>query len=388
MATSGLLLVVYALPFELSGVALAAGWAFLLPISIGAEGLLDRLPGVPASRASLRATPALRMTDAQWPDAPLVPAVAAAVAVLAHLLLFDIPVVSAVSVVVPVTPFADLASASAAAGILAFLLAAAITARPDVRVGSIVVAGGIAAYTAYNELALPFAVVAWCALAVALGVWSLRREYGRVAYVGVAAMLIGAALVAILGVIVPIERLGVHAGVALTGTWFAIDAILAIGSTALAVAAAGRFLPLTRPARSGLYLASGVGLVYLASVLVVDFFERQVGGSVALEELQKQAQVSVSILWGLIGMVIFLTGIVGWRQGVREAGLGLLALATGKVFLFDLSYLDVAYRVLSLVGIGLLLLVGAYAYQSLRPRRPADAGAPDESPRDAPGAAS
>jgi uncharacterized membrane protein len=53
----------------------------------------------------------------------------------------------------------------------------------------------------------------------------------------------------------------------------------------------------------------------------------------------------------------------------------LLAVATGKVFLFDLSYLDVAYRVLSLIGLGLLLLVGAFAYQSLRPRRP-EAGDP------------
>jgi uncharacterized membrane protein len=61
---------------------------------------------------------------------------------------------------------------------------------------------------------------------------------------------------------------------------------------------------------------------------------------------------------------------------VREAGLALLALATAKVFVFDLSYLDVSYRVISLMGLGLLLLGGAYAYQSLRPRRP---DAPDEN---------
>ena len=78
-------------------------------------------------------------------------------------------------------------------------------------------------------------------------------------------------------------------------------------------------------------------------------------------------------------MAVFLAGLIGWRQGVREAGLGLLAVATGKVFLFDLSYLDVAYRVLSLIGLGLLLLAGAYAYQSLRPRRPAGGDAPGEA---------
>lgn len=78
-------------------------------------------------------------------------------------------------------------------------------------------------------------------------------------------------------------------------------------------------------------------------------------------------------------MGVFLAGLIGWRQGVREAGLGLLAVATAKVFLFDLSYLDVAYRVLSLIGLGLLLLVGAYAYQSLRPRRPGPGETTDQA---------
>jgi uncharacterized membrane protein len=42
--------------------------------------------------------------------------------------------------------------------------------------------------------------------------------------------------------------------------------------------------------------------------------------------------------------------------------------------------LDVAYRVLSLIGLGLLLLAGAFAYQSLKPRRPATAGDTPEQP--------
>jgi uncharacterized membrane protein len=119
----------------------------------------------------------------------------------------------------------------------------------------------------------------------------------------------------------------------------------------------------------GLALGAATAIVYLLSVLLVDLFQGRVGGATQLEELQKQAQVAVSIMWAAIGMIVFVVGIVGWRQLVREAGLSLLALATGKVFLFDLSYLDVAYRVLSLMGLGLLLLAGAYVYQQLRPRR-------------------
>lgn len=73
------------------------------------------------------------------------------------------------------------------------------------------------------------------------------------------------------------------------------------------------------------------------------------------------------------GAVLFGAALVRRIGVARQCGLALLALATGKVFLVDLSSLDVAYRVLSLVGLGLLLLGCAYAYQRLRPDRVARA---------------
>jgi uncharacterized membrane protein len=51
---------------------------------------------------------------------------------------------------------------------------------------------------------------------------------------------------------------------------------------------------------------------------------------------------------------------------VRWGGFALLGFATAKVFLFDLSALESLYRVGSFVGLGLLLLGGAFAYQRLR----------------------
>jgi hypothetical protein len=387
MTTAGLLLVAYALPFELTGIGLVGGWAALLPASIAAENLLDRLPGVPESRAQQRKKPLIELNEAHWPDSPLLPAGVAAFLAVAHMISFELPLYATNAIVVPATPFVDLATASAAIGVASFLLAAAITPRPDLRVGAIVVAAALAAYAMLFELALPYATVAWCALAIVLGVWSFVPSYSRWTYIAAAATLVAASVTTILTTIVPVERLGVQASVSSTGTWFALDSILAIGVTAITVAAGARFLPLGKTARAALTLASGLGLVYLASILLVDFFQGRVGGSTALEELQKQAQVAVSILWALIGMAVFMAGLIGWRQGIREAGLGLLALATAKVFLFDLSYLDVAYRVLSLIGLGLLLLVGAYAYQSLRPRRPAAGEEPAEAPAEARGEA-
>ena len=72
---------------------------------------------------------------------------------------------------------------------------------------------------------------------------------------------------------------------------------------------------------------------------------------------------------------------VGLRRGLRlriddlrHGGLALLALATAKVFLFDLSALDVAYRVISLVALGILLLTSAWVWQRLQPKAPLETG--------------
>jgi hypothetical protein len=374
LTTAGLLAVAYSLPFELSGIALLAGWAILVPASVAAEGLLDRLPGVPESRSRLRSRPVLAMNEADWPDAPMLATATATFLAVAHFFAYDLPLDRTDAIVLPAMPFADLATASAAVGVAAFLLAALITARPDLRVGMILLAAALAAYTMVFELATPFAVVAWCALALGVGALYFVDRFGGWAYVAGAACLVAAAVAAILLQVVPVERLAVHASVASTGAWFALHSIVAICATSATLVIAARLLPLDKPVRIALVMAAATGLIYLLSALLVDFFQNRVGGSTAVEELQKQAQVGVSILWGVIGMAVFLAGIVGWRQIVREAGLALLALATAKVFLFDLSYLDVAYRVLSFMGLGLLLLAGAYAYQSLRPRRPRPGG--------------
>jgi uncharacterized membrane protein len=52
----------------------------------------------------------------------------------------------------------------------------------------------------------------------------------------------------------------------------------------------------------------------------------------------------------------------------------LIGVAAGKVFLYDLASLDSLSRVGSLIGFGLLLLVGSFAWQRMRPRG-ADGGA-------------
>ena len=81
-------------------------------------------------------------------------------------------------------------------------------------------------------------------------------------------------------------------------------------------------------------------------------------------------------------------GVARRHLVVRQSGLALLALASAKVFIFDLASLDVAYRVLSLVALGTFLLVAAWVYARLR-RRPDDvqpAAEPGASPTQGVGA--
>ena len=70
-----------------------------------------------------------------------------------------------------------------------------------------------------------------------------------------------------------------------------------------------------------------------------------------------------------IGAVI--VGLVRRQATVRLGGLALLAVAIVKVWTYDLAELDELARVLSFVGLGLLLLVGSFAYARIKPERPA-----------------
>jgi uncharacterized membrane protein len=61
-------------------------------------------------------------------------------------------------------------------------------------------------------------------------------------------------------------------------------------------------------------------------------------------------------------------GLVRDLRPVRLAALGLVLVAVGKVFLFDLATLTSVYRVASFIALGVLLLAAAFVWQRIRPR--------------------
>lgn len=70
----------------------------------------------------------------------------------------------------------------------------------------------------------------------------------------------------------------------------------------------------------------------------------------------------ISILWALFAIGFISGGI--WKNvtALRYLGLGLFAVVAGKVFLVDLSGMEMIYRVIAFVAVGIILLLGAFAY--------------------------
>src|SRR6201999_40700 len=85
-------------------------------------------------------------------------------------------------------------------------------------------------------------------------------------------------------------------------------------------------------------------------------------------------QYTYSIAWLAFGVLLLGIGILVNSQRARLASAIVIALTIGKVFLIDLSTLTGAYRALSFMGLGLVLVAIGWFYQKVLFRRPAPAG--------------
>jgi uncharacterized membrane protein len=204
--------------------------------------------------------------------------------------------------------------------------------------------------------------------------------------------LVGVAALEIVTVVAPTTRLAVDPDPVgsvvplLNGESVALAAVAA----SLAVAAwLFRRWPTTQPIASqwrftqfasAAAASAGTALVYLVSIAIVDAFQARLGSGLAPDEIATQAQVALSIAWVLIGAAAFAAGLVRRVSLARVFGLGLLSAATIKVFLFDLSSLDVAYRVLSFIGLGGVLLASSFVANRFRTPATAAGDPPSSEP--------
>jgi hypothetical protein len=168
--------------------------------------------------------------------------------------------------------------------------------------------------------------------------------------------------------------------------------VAAVGGGLLASAVALRFVPLHLPERLGLRrdglgpeitparrAAAVRGVAGFAAVLValwlvtteVDryFDVRAAGAATAAESdgFLRAKQTTISIVWSVYAVACVAAGFAAHVAGLRYFGLALFALTVGKVMVVDLQSLQTGYRILSFLGLGLLLLGTSVLYGKLSP---------------------
>jgi uncharacterized membrane protein len=74
-------------------------------------------------------------------------------------------------------------------------------------------------------------------------------------------------------------------------------------------------------------------------------------------------QVGLSVFWAAWAAALIVVGVARRAAALRWQGLALIGLVVFKVFVFDLSFLERAYRILSFLALGLALLVISFLYQ-------------------------
>jgi len=239
-------------------------------------------------------------------------------------------------------------------------------------IGSLLVAGGLglSALAFADILDGPVLVVGWALQAVVLTYLATQASREEAPYGSNAERLLlaaGAYLGLAFGHALVFE---IQPSAILTGVESLGDALIGLGACA-AAALYGRYaLRDFDPSLSqGCEISGASALFYLASVTIVDTF-----GVTASGESRQAGQVLLSAFWTLSGLAAVVYGLLRDVKRLRLAGLALLALAIAKVYTYDLAELEEISRVLSFVGLGLLLLVGAFAYQRIR------VGAGDDSP--------
>lgn len=126
-----------------------------------------------------------------------------------------------------------------------------------------------------------------------------------------------------------------------------------------------------RQGESRLFTAVGIAanafLLWVLSMEIWDALGRRAAEGAA--DTQLAQQLGLSLLWVVYATVLTVAGFRGDHAGLRWQGLALFGLVVGKVFLYDLSFLDRFYRIASFVVLGAVLLGVSFFYQRRQAER-------------------
>jgi uncharacterized membrane protein len=124
--------------------------------------------------------------------------------------------------------------------------------------------------------------------------------------------------------------------------------------------------------RHRIVLAALFGL-FLLTMIVARAVHHWAGVPFTPERLAASTvlQSSLSIVWGATGLAAMLIGARGKRRAVWIAGAALMGVVVVKLFLVELGDSGTLARIVSFLGVGLLLLVVGY-FAPVPPRRELD----------------
>ncbi|HSN55532.1 MAG TPA: DUF2339 domain-containing protein, partial [Candidatus Sulfomarinibacteraceae bacterium] len=98
------------------------------------------------------------------------------------------------------------------------------------------------------------------------------------------------------------------------------------------------------------------------NLAIADAFATGSALELSLERLPAR-DLTTSVAWAAYALVLLAIGVRSRSGSLRWLSLGILVLTLGKVFLHDLGELEDLYRVASLVGLAVSLIVVSLIYQ-------------------------
>jgi len=212
--------------------------------------------------------------------------------------------------------------------------------------------------------------VGWALEGVAL-LWLFRRIPHEGLRIG-SVLLLGAAFVRLLPGVNPFLLHYCERGPVPFLNWFlyTYGIVGACQFTSARLIGRERPLVLTLPARSLLSALGTILAFLLVNLEIADFFsvgERYVAFGLPTSLAQ---DMTYSIAWAVFALLLLAAGVRLRGPAVRYSGLGLLLLTLLKVSLYDLWQLGGLYRVGTLIGLALVLLLVSYLYHRFRSEEP------------------
>jgi uncharacterized membrane protein len=124
-----------------------------------------------------------------------------------------------------------------------------------------------------------------------------------------------------------------------------------------------RLYPVERPMLASFCGLAAVGVVFAwINLAIADYFATGTELALSFERMPAR-DATTSVAWALYALLLLAIGVRMRSGSLRWLSLGILILTLGKVFLHDLGELEDLYRVASLVGLALSLIIVSLIYQ-------------------------